>query len=66
MPVSVRSRFGLAPALKSLGIAESFGPKADFSRLFEVPMQGIVMTAILHESWIDVNEKGVGISNSFA
>lgn len=56
---SVRSRLGLIPTLKSMGLKDAFDAhKADFSRLFQNPVGGVSISDIVHESRIEVNEEG--------
>ena len=45
-------------ALEALGVHAPFRPNADFSGLFENAASGLAVTDILHQAYIDVNEKG--------
>lgn len=59
-----RSRFGLKPELQSMGMQSAFNSQvADFSGMLQAkrpnaPKIGLFVTSVLHETRIDVNEKG--------
>lgn len=59
-----RFRYSLKPELQSMGMHAAFNSRiADFSGMFEAkrlnaPKIGLFVTSVLHETWIDVNEKG--------
>ena len=50
------SRFGLGDVLKTMGMTDAFGPKADFSGMGGE--KNISISAVLHKAYVDVNEKG--------
>ncbi|WP_157212279.1 serpin family protein [Desulfomonile tiedjei] len=58
-----KSRYGLLPTLKEMGMNISFGPGADFSGMLEKkrpesPSISLFITSMLHETRIDLNERG--------
>jgi len=50
------SRFGLSDVLKTMGMTDAFGPKADFSGMGGE--KNISISAVLHKAYVDVNEEG--------
>jgi serpin B len=55
---TTRSRLPLADKLQSMGMTTAFRPKeADFTGMTE-DKPPLFLSAVIHEAWVDVNEKG--------
>ena len=52
----LEAAFDLIPALKRLGVAQAFGPQADFSGITEA--EQLRISAVAHKAFIDVDEHG--------
>jgi len=52
----VESSFLLKSTLQAMGLATSFTPQADFSRISSEP--GFALTEVIHKTFVDVNERG--------
>ncbi|MGB7160144.1 MAG: serpin family protein [Tepidisphaeraceae bacterium] len=53
----VRARFELAPALAALGMQTVFGARADLSGMHEPHPDPLILSAVVHEAFTDVNEE---------
>ncbi|MBM4285892.1 MAG: serpin family protein [Deltaproteobacteria bacterium] len=53
---TVRSRLTLNPYLQAAGMVLAFGPQADFSGITD--WQRLAISAVLHQAWVKVEEKG--------
>jgi len=51
-----RASFGLIPVLRQLGVEDAFTDAADFSGI--TPAKRLFISAIVHQAYIDVDEKG--------
>ncbi len=51
-----RASFGLIPVLRQLGVEDAFTDAADFSGI--TPAERLFISAIVHQAYIDVDEKG--------
>jgi serpin B len=51
-----RASFGLIPVLRQLGVEDAFTDTADFSGI--TPAERLVISAIVHQAYIDVDEHG--------
>jgi serpin B len=51
-----RASFGLIPVLRQLGVEDAFTDAADFSGI--TPAERLLISAIVHQAYIDVDEKG--------
>jgi serpin B len=62
-----RSQNPLKNALSEMGMTLAFDPyRADFSGVFEYPVEGLYLTDVYHQAYIDVNEKGLEASAATA
>src|SRR6185437_4844310 len=52
----LKARFALVPALQRLGVNDAFGTEADFSGITAAGQ--LLITAVAHQAYIDVNEQG--------
>jgi serpin B len=52
----VESSFLLKSTLQAMGLATTFTPQADFSRISSEP--GFALTEVIHKTFVDVNERG--------
>jgi serpin B len=52
----MESRFDLSPVLKEMGMATAFAPDADFSGIDG--RHDLLITGVIHKSYVDVDEKG--------
>ncbi|HLH58420.1 MAG TPA: serpin family protein, partial [Streptosporangiaceae bacterium] len=52
----LRASFGLVPVLRELGIRSAFDANADFSGI--TAAEGLVINAVAHQAYIDVDEQG--------
>lgn len=50
------SRFSLAQVLQSMGMADAFSDKADFSGM--TGSRNLFISAVVHQAYVDVNEEG--------
>jgi len=50
------SKFGLAQVLASMGMADAFSRRADFSGM--TGRRELSISAVIHEAYVDVNEEG--------
>ncbi len=53
----IEYKIGLNDILSAMGMAQSFGDQADFSRLFEEGLD-LYISRVLHQSFIEVDEEG--------
>jgi serpin B len=52
----LKAEFGLVPALRQLGVAQAFGPGADFSGI--TGTGSLHIDEVVHQAYIDVDEHG--------
>ena len=51
-------RLNLAEMLKQMGMPTAFGPGAEFQNMGTSPMGSIMISKVVHEAFIEVNEEG--------